>query len=283
MLIWTLAAAVGGALLVDRAALMTLRPPSRGPERDAAEFGHPCTPIAVESGGFAIRGDLIEPVAATGSAPIAVLVHGWTGTASVMLTLAEPLLEAGQPVVAFDVRSHGRSERAPAVTVRHFRDDLMRVVEHVREIRPGRRVAVVGHSLGGAAGILACARGAPIDGLALMAAPADLFETTASFFSDRGLPGGFLTRLFHPSWRLRAGESFRGLDPEARARELGESLPVTIVQGGQDTRVPPAQAQRLARALGTAVVLVPDAGHRDILTAAPAHDELIRFLGSLPG
>jgi hypothetical protein len=49
-----------------------------------------------------------------------------------------------------------------------------------------------------------------------VAAPADLFETTASFFSDRGLPGGLLTRLFHPSWRLRAGESFRGLDPDPR-------------------------------------------------------------------
>jgi len=57
---------------------------------------------------------------------------------------------------------------------------------------------------------------------------------------------------------------------------------VTIVQGGQDTRVPPAQAQRLARALGATVVLVPDAGHRDILTARPAHEELIRFLESLP-
>jgi pimeloyl-ACP methyl ester carboxylesterase len=280
MLIWTLAAAVGGALLIDRAALMTLRPPSRGPDRDAAELGHPSTPIVAESGGLAIRGDLIEPVAADRSVPIAVLVHGWTGTASFMLALAEPLLEAGVPVVVFDVRSHGHSDRAPAVTVRHFRDDLTRVVEHVRGTRPGRRVVVVGHSLGGAAGILACARRAPIDGLALVAAPANLFETTAGFFSDHGLPGGLLTRLFHPSWRLRAGESFRVLDPEARARELPEDFPVTIVQGGQDTRVPPTQADRLSGATGAAVVLVPNAGHRDILTAPPAHEELIRFFGS---
>jgi len=280
MLIWTLAAAVGGALLIDRAALMTLRPPSSGPDRDAADLGYPCSSIDVDSGGFTIRGDLIEPVAAAPSEPICVLVHGWTGTASTMLALAEPLLHVGVPVLLFDVRSHGRSDRAPAVTVRHFRDDLTRVVEHLREIRPGRRVVVVGHSLGGAAAILACARGAPIDGLALVAAPADLFETTAGFFSDRGLPGGFLTRLFHPSWRLRAGESFRGLDPEARARELAEGLPITIVQGGRDTRVSPAQADRLSKASGADVVLVPDAGHRDILIAPALHDELIRFLGS---
>ena len=30
------------------------------------------------------------------------------------------------------------------MTVRHFRDDVMRVVEHVREIRPGRRVGARG-------------------------------------------------------------------------------------------------------------------------------------------
>lgn len=277
-MMWTLAAAVGGALLVDRAALMTMRPPRRGLDRDPAELGHPLEPIEVDSAGCAIRGDLLEPLDADPNAPIAVLVHGWTGNAGTMLLLAEPLLAAGIPTLVFDVRSHGRSDRAPAVTVRHFRDDLTQVLEHLRNIRPDQRLVVVGHSLGGAAGILACVRGAPVDGLALVAAPANLFEATASFFSDRGLPGGFLTRLFHPSWRLRAGESFRYLDPEARAAELPEGLPITIVQGGRDTRCPPAHAERLAKATGAEVVPIPEAAHRDILTHPATHRELLRFL-----
>ena len=278
MLLWTLAAAVGGALLIDRAALMTMRPPRRGLDREPVELGYPLVPIKVESQGYRIRGDLMEPEGAGTDSPIAVLVHGWTGNAGTMLLLAEPLLAAGIPTLVFDVRLHGRSDRAPAVTVRHFRDDLMCVLAHLREIRPDRRIAVVGHSLGGAAGILACVKGAPIDALALVAAPADLFEATAGFFSDRGLPGDFLVRLFHPSWRLRAGESFRGLDPEARAAELPEGLPVTIIQGEEDTRCPPDHARRLARAAGADIVYVPGAAHRDILTHAATHRELLRFL-----
>jgi pimeloyl-ACP methyl ester carboxylesterase len=279
MLLWTLAAAVGGAFLIDRAALLTLRPRRRPAQRTAGDLHHPVTPLELDSNGVTVRGDLIEPRATPPDAPISVLVHGWTGDSSTMLFLAAPLLDAGLPVLVFDVRSHGRSDGAPAVTVRHFRDDLMATLETLREIRPGCRIVVIGHSLGGAAAILARSRGAEFDGLALIAAPADLFAVTAGFFSDRGLPGQFLVRLFHPSWRLRAGESFRDLDPEARAGELAsDSIPVTIVQGGRDTRVPPDHADRLGHAAGVPVLTVAEAAHRDVLTHPDTHAELIRFL-----
>jgi pimeloyl-ACP methyl ester carboxylesterase len=286
MLMWTLAAVAGGALLIDRAALMTMRPPRRSPERVAADLGHPVSPIEVDSDGVNIRGDLIEPASGDPTAPIAVLVHGWTGDSSTMLHLAEPILAEGLPVVVFDVRSHGRSDSAPAVTVRHFRDDLMAMLERLRALRPDRRIVVIGHSLGGSAAILARVRGAPIDGLALVASPADLFAATAGFFSDHGLPGDLLVKLFHPSWRLRARESFRTLDPEARATEIAGELPITIVQGDQDTRVPPSDAARLSQAAGVPVVTVEGAAHRDVLLHPETHRELLRFIrlvGSGPG
>ena len=117
MLIWTLAAVAGSAFLIDRAALMTMRPPRRSPERLAADLGYPITPIEVTTDRVTIRGDLLEPEQVDSAAPVVVLVHGWTGDSSTMLHLAEPLLAAGLPVAVFDVRSHGRSDPAPAVTV----------------------------------------------------------------------------------------------------------------------------------------------------------------------
>lgn len=283
MLMWTLAAVAGGAFLIDRAALMTMRPPRRQSERFVADLGYPITPIEVTSDGVTIRGDLLEPQAADMAAPVVVLVHGWTGDSSTMLHLAEPLLADSLPVVVFDVRSHGRSDAAPAVTVRHFRDDLMAVLQWIREQRPGRPIAVVGHSLGGSAAILARARGAPIEGLALVASPADLFAATAGFFSDHGLPGGLLVKLFHPSWRLRARESFSYLDPEARARDIAGTIPITIVQGDQDTRVPPADAARLSAATGVPVFTVEGGGHRDVLVSPDVHREILRFVRSVGG
>lgn len=281
MLLWILAAAAGSAFLIDRAALMTMRPPRRSPERMASDLGYPTTPIQVSAGSVTIRGDLIEPEAADPSDPVIVWVHGWTGDSSTMLHPAESLLAEGLPVVVFDVRSHGLSDPAPAVTVRHFRDDLMAVLEWLREHRPERRAVVVGHSLGGSAAILARARGAAIDGLALVASPADLFAATAGFFSDHGLPGGLLVKLFHPSWRLRAGESFRYLDPEARARDIAGTIPIAIVQGDLDRRVPPSDASRLSEATGVPVFTVEGAGHRDVLVHPDVHGEILRFVRSI--
>jgi len=283
MLLWTLAAAAGSALLIDRAALMTMRPPRRRPERLASELGYAVAPIEVDVGGVKIRGDLIEPGSGDPDSPVIVLVHGWTGDASTMLHLAEPLLAEGLCVVVFDVRSHGRSDPAPAVTVRHFRDDLMAVLDWLRDQRPHREIIVVGHSLGGSAAILARARGAAIAGLALVASPADLFAATAGFFSDHGLPGGLLVKLFHPSWRLRAGESFRYLDPEARARDIAGTLPIAIVQGDRDRRVPPSDALRLSEATGAPVFTVEGGAHRDVLVRPEVHRKIVRFVQSVAG
>jgi pimeloyl-ACP methyl ester carboxylesterase len=259
---------------------MTMRPPRRRPERPAADLGYPITPIEVVTGGVTIRGDLLDPPGADPAAPLVVLVHGWTGDRSTMLHLAEPLLADGLPVVVFDVRSHGRSDPAPAVTVRHFRDDLLAVLQWLGDHRPSRKIVVVGHSLGGSAAILALARGARIEGLALVASPADLFAATAGFFSDHGLPGGLLVKLFHPSWRLRARESFRYLDPEARAREIAGSVPITIVQGDRDTRVPPSDAVRLSEATGAPVFTIEGASHRDVLVHPDVHAHMLRFIRS---
>jgi len=281
MLMWTLAAVAGGAFLIDRAALMTMRPPRRRPERLASDLGYPITPIEVRADGVTVRGDLIEPERVDPSAPLTVLVHGWTGDSSTMLHLAEPLVAEGLPVVVFDVRSHGRSDPAPAVTVRHFRDDLLAVLEWLQEHRPARRIVVVGHSLGGAAAILARVSGAPIEGLALVASPADLFAATAGFFSDHGLPGGLLVKLFHPSWRLRAKESFRHLDPEARARDIAGAIPIAIIQGDRDTRVPPSDAARLSEATGVPVFTVEGAAHREVLVHPEVHLEILRFIRSV--
>jgi len=118
---------------------------------------------------------------------------------------------------------------------------------------------------------------------ATVAAPADLFAATAGFFSDRGLPGNLLVKLFHPSWRLRAGESFRRLDPEARAPEIAGSLPITIVQGDRDTRVKPSDALRLSAATGAPVVTVEGAAHKDVLARPETHREIARFIRSVGG
>lgn len=275
--LWPIAAVVGVLVALDRLALATARPPRRGLDRRAADLGVRHEPVEFPStDGLTLRGDWMTPESVRAGAPMAVLVHGWTGNSGTMLLLAGPLVAAGVPVLSFDVRRHGRSDDAPFVTIRQFRDDLARALRFARARRPEGARVVVGHSLGGAAAILAVAAGEPADGIALVAAPADLFEATAGMISDRGLPGGLVTRVLRPFWERRAGARFSDLDPEARGREL--DVPVLVAFGDRDHRVPTAHARRLAMATGGEAVEIAGAGHKDILARPELHATLVRFL-----
>ena len=276
--LWPLAAAAGGIVALDRLALATARPPRRGLERTAADLGLPHELIEFRAfDGITLRGEWMEPPGVRPDHTVAVLVHGWTGNSGTMMYVAEPLLEAGYPVFSIDVRRHGRSDDAPYVTIRHFRDDLKHALELTRARRPAAPIVVVGHSLGGSAALLAAAAGAPIDAVALVAAPADLFEVTAGMFRDRGLPGGLMTRVLRPFWQRRAGEPFTGLDPAARAAEL--EIPILVVQGELDARVPAEHARRIAQNAATDVLWIEEAAHKDILDRPELHDALLAFLG----
>jgi 8-oxo-dGTP diphosphatase len=275
--LWPLAAAAGGIVALDRLALATARPPRRGLERTAADLGLPHELIEFRAfDGITLRGEWMEPPGVSTDHTVAVLVHGWTGNSGTMMFIAEPLLAAGYPVFSIDVRRHGRSDDAPFVTIRHFRDDLKHALELTRERRPEAPIAVVGHSLGGSAALLAAAAGAPVDSLALVAAPADLFEVTAGMFRDRGLPGNLMTRVLRPFWQRRAGEPFTGLDPAARAAEL--EMPILVVQGELDARVPAEHARRIAQNASTDVLWIEEAAHKDILDRPELHDALLEFL-----
>jgi 8-oxo-dGTP diphosphatase len=275
--LWPFAAAAGGIVALDRLALATARPPRRELERSAADLGVPHELIEFRAfDGLILRGEWMEPPGVSPDHPVVVLVHGWTGNSGTMMLVAEPLLAVGYPVFSVDVRQHGRSDDAPFVTIRHFRDDLRHALETTRERRPDAPIVVVGHSLGGSAALLAAAAGAPIDAMALVAAPADLFEVTAGMFTDRGLPGNLLTRVLRPFWQRRAGESFTGLDPAARAAEV--RVPILVVQGELDARVPAEHARRIAENAGTEVMWIKDAAHKDILDRPELHEALRSFL-----
>jgi len=265
---------------LDRLALATARPPRRGLERTAADLGLPHELIEFHAfDGITLRGEWMEPAGVRPDHTVVVLVHGWTGNSGTMMFVAEPLLAAGYPVFSVDVRRHGRSDDAPFVTIRHFRDDLKHALELTRARRPDAPIAVVGHSLGGSAALLAAAAGAPVDAVALVAAPADLFEVTAGMFTDRGLPGNLMTRVLRPFWQRRAGEPFAGLDPAARTAEL--KIPILVVQGELDARVPAEHARRIAKNAATDVLWIEEAAHKDILDRPELHDALLSFLGGV--
>ena len=211
-----------------------------------------------------------------GAGTLVLLAHGWGANYGNLLKLGEPLVRAGHEVLLFDVRGHGRNAEVPHATVRDFRDDILAVTRWAAGRFPERRRVLVGHSLGGAAGVLAVGAGAPVAGLVLVASPADVLDATAAYLNDKGFPGDFMIVALRPFWWWRLRGTFRELVPERRIAELG--LPILILQPEEDHRVDRDQAERLARRAGRPLHVVTGSGHNSILGSPETHRLVLEFL-----
>lgn len=252
-------------LALDRLAGRIVDPGARPIERTVPELGVEHEDFVIRSGDHELRAWLLCPADAHPEEPMILIAHGWGANYGVVLRLAEPLAERGHDVLLFDVRGHGRNPRLSFVTVRHFRDDVMAVSRYAAEHFPDRDLVLVGHSMGGAAGVVAAADGAPIDGLVLIAAPADVLRVTAEYLTDLGMPGGFLVKLLRPFFWRRVGGTFLPLTPSRRIAEL--EIPVLLIQPELDRRVVRRHAERLATAAGIDYHLIEGREHHDVLDA----------------
>ena len=280
------AAAVAGALALDRLANAVVSPPPRELDRSVPDTGIAHEDLVIPSGDHGLRGWLLFPdgaalrdAARADERPLLLLVHGWGANYGGLLDLAEPLVAEGYEVLIFDVRGHGRSEEVPYVTIRHFRDDVIAASAYAAGRFPGRKRVLVGHSMGGAAAVLAVAEGAHADGIVMIAAPARVLEITADYLRSKGMPGRLMVAVLTPFWWRRARSTFRRLNPERRMHEV--DAPVLVIQPELDRRVARSHGERLALAAGVPLHVIAGAGHTDVLGHAETHRLIVEFLETI--
>ena len=267
-------------LAMDRAAVKMIRPPLKPIRRRADDLPFFSRSISIPSGAQELSGWVVEPKEDNGG-PVLVLVHGWGSNHGTVARLAEPLLGMGYPVVLFDVRHHGESGKAPFVTARHFRDDILATVKRSRGLFPGRALVLIGHSMGGSTGVLAALKDPLLRGFISIAAPANLWGVWAYQLNQKGLPGWAIVKGLSYFLRRRAGEPWDALDPLKLAPDL--RLPFMVLHGGKDQSVPVEQAFLLAGAAGVRPWIIPDWGHTDVLESPELHEVLGKVLKGLTG
>ena len=267
-------------MALDHLANLVVRPLPGEPTRSVPELGVEHEDFTIRSGAHDLASWLLHPAELDENAPLILLAHGWGASYGTVLQLAEPLVRGGHEVLIFDVRGHGRNEPAAFVTVRHFRDDVMAVVRYAEGRFPGRPLVLIGHSLGGAAAVLAVAEGAKVDGLVLIATPSDVLRITSEYLTDKGMPGPFMIVALRPFWWRRIGGSFRPHVPARRIREL--RVPLLILQPENDQRVGRDHAERLAAAAGVPYQLIPGHEHTDVLEAPMTTRLVQEFVAGLP-
>lgn len=214
--------------------------------------------------GLGLRGWLVRQPATTGPRPAIVILHGWGSSAAQLLPIAAPLRDLGAHVLLLDARGHGRSDRVDFMSMPRFAEDVEQAVSWLRarsDVDPDR-VALLGHSVGAGACLLAASHDPRIAGVvsvASMAHPADLMRRTL----HRRLPG-FGVRAVLRIIEETIGHRFEDFAP---VRTIGlVRAPILVLHGLEDARVPVEDAERLVEAGGERVecVLVPDAHHESV-------------------
>jgi pimeloyl-ACP methyl ester carboxylesterase len=183
--------------------------------------------------------------AADPDAPAVLVANGNGGHRGLRAPLARALSAAGLGVLLFDYRGYGGNPGSPseeglALDVRAARDHLL-----ASGVRPDR-LLYLGESLG-------CA---VVTGLAVEHPPAGL--VLRSPFVDLAAVGSAHYPLLPVRQLLR--DRYPVAEQVARV-----TAPTTVVYGGGDTIVPPAQSRQVAGAAGQLhrLVEVPGADHND--------------------
>lgn len=253
------------------------RAPSGAPFT-AQEVRVPIHPVQGDT--FSLAGTLTLPLSGPRPTPVVVTITGSGGQTRdedlwpllpdyhPFRLIAERLARDGIGVLRLDDRGIGSSSGGPGTTA-DFADDVRQVVAWLRQRTDIGKIALLGHSEGGAIAPLVAADDSRLAGIVLLAGPAktgraillDQFRRpieTAPGLSDsaRAAQLARVPQLVEQWTRMNAWTTwFADYDPLATARRVG--VPVLILQGALDRQVSAGQADTLAAALRAA-------GNRDV-------------------
>lgn len=199
-----------------------------------------------------------------GRRPAIVAIHGWGGNAETLLPLAQPLHEAGFALLLIDARCHGQSDEDSFASMPRFAEDLGHAIDWLK--RRGdidsQAIAVIGHSVGAAASLLAASRRNDIAAVVSIAAFTHPAAMMRRWFAAKGIPyrpAGWLM-LGYVEWVI--GHRFDDIAPINTIRRV--SCPTLLVHGGEDATVPVSEAHALhAARSGEHVQLKVVAGSHD--------------------
>jgi pimeloyl-ACP methyl ester carboxylesterase len=260
----------------------------------------------IPANGFSLAATVSKPFDIPKQPMPAVILVGGSGAVDrdevafgipVLGQLSSALADAGFLVVRYDKRGVGQSGgRLESAGLGDFADDLRAAVKYVgdrKDVNP-KKIAVVGHSEGGAVALLAAAKDKQIDAVVLIATNGikgtDLILEQQKHLLDRSSMSDEekqakveLQKKINDA--VLSGKGWENLPPEVRRQvdnpEFQSLLafdpakvvadvrqPILIVQGDLDTQVPPAHADKLdaiARARKNAppteVVKIPGINH----------------------
>jgi len=250
----------------------SLRAPRLAHTRSPADLGLPFTTARIPSAqGKSLHAWLIPaPASVPQPAPALVIVHGWGSNADLMLPLAPPLHAAGLALLFIDTRCHGASDDDTFASLPRFAEDTVHAVDWLaaRSDIDSSRIALLGHSVGAGAVLLAASWRERITAVVSLAAFAHPAEMMQRWMIEQDLPDAVIGPYILRYVQHTIGYRFDVIAPVSTLPQL--RCPVLLMHGEDDTVVPVADAHRLLAAA--------DSGKVQLHIGPGGHDSMEAFL-----
>lgn len=197
------------------------------------------------------------------------LLHGWEGRGLQLSAFTEPLVAAGWTVVALDGPGHGRTPgRAGFVPFAHH------LGLGLKEAAPD---AIIAHSMGGAAVLIAADRAGFQGAIACLGGPPETAHIAGRAMDvlgvDRRLEARFMTHARRP---FAAYDLDGVLDTQGRAASWSGRVHAWLADGDDD--IPVDESRAIVAAAGGGCTVVSGVGHRSIMWHAPTVAEVVAFV-----
>ena len=215
-----------------------------------------------------------------GATSTLVVLHGWGGNAEQMLPLALPFHQAGMNVLLIDSRSHGRSDKDSFSSLPKFAEDLEKAIEWLKLKYPeySRKIALLGHSVGGGAVLLAASRQSDIDAVISISAFAHPKWMMQRFLKQHHIPDFLIIFIIrYVEWVI--GYRYEEIAPINTVCRI--KCPVLLVHGKADLTVPVEDALLIKRKCWRSnirLLIVENAGHESVEKIKTHKKELVGFL-----
>ena len=267
-------ALVGGAATAWLLGSQLVRPVNRPVPLPA---GFPAQVVSLPGPGHAIAGWWLDQGERS---PVVLLLHAIRADRSSMLSRARLLSGHGFSVLLIDLQGHGETPGTAITLGARESTDVHAALGWLKGTAPGRRIGVIGCSLGGAAVLLA-PQPAGFDAVVLEA----VYPRVAGAIENRiRIRLGPLAPVLAPLLLVQLPPRLhvwpRDLEPIRSIARLGS--PVLVVAGSHDQHTPLGESEELFRAATPPKRLwvVSGARHQDFLSFDPTgyNSEVVGFL-----
>lgn len=199
-----------------------------------------------------------------------LLVHGWNGRGTQMVSIAKAFKELDYTIISFDAPGHGNSLKATSNMT-----DFIEAIFELDKKYNGFNV-IIGHSLGGMSVINCLGRGLETTKAVIIGSGNKTKDVTEDFLGTIGMDKK-MTPILINLFEKKYSDKMSNYDVDFQAENVKAS--VLIIHDKNDKDVPFTASETIhSKLLNSELLLTTGLGHRKILGDEKVIEKIVQFV-----